>query len=263
IGIIGGSGLEDESFVECKEVKVVETPFGNTSDSLTIGRIHGIRCVILSRHGKNHTINPTNVNYKANIWALKQERCNVLVVSCAVGSLKETIVPGDVVILDQFIDRTTKRLSTFYDGSSDLFPGVCHIPMAHPFCEDLNKLLHSIANDLGIRSHASGTIVVIEGPRFSSRAESKVWQSYGASVVGMTTFPEVSLAAELALPYTALALVTDMDSWQESDHVDVDKVMKQMKKNSQSFKNIILNLIPKILSLNWPKLLQNSEVIAT
>lgn len=161
---------------------------------------------------------PSNVNYRANLWALREEGCSHVVVTTACGSLQEEVHPGDCVILDQFIDRTTKRISTFYDGLLGSPKGVCHIPMDTPFCERTREIIIQAATVLGSFNsvHRRGTVLTIEGPRFSSQAESNLWRQFGAHVVNMTTVPEVCLARELALCYAAIALPTDYDSWHQS-----------------------------------------------
>lgn len=161
---------------------------------------------------------PSNVNYRANLWALKAVGCSHVVVTTACGSLQEEVQPGDCVILDQFIDRTTKRVSTFYDGQPGSLEGVCHIPMDTPFCDRTREIVIQAANELGFFSnvHRHGTVLTIEGPRFSSQAESNLWRQFGAHVVNMTTVPEVCLARELGLCYAAIALPTDYDSWHQS-----------------------------------------------
>jgi len=177
------------------------------------------------RHGKKHSLMPTAVNYRANIYALKQEGCSHVIATTACGSLQEKFHPGDFAILDQFIDRTTKRPSTFYDGAATSPSGVCHIPMASPFCEHTRQLLLTVARDIGVSVHDHATMVTIEGPRFSSRAESLTFRSWGGDLVNMTTTPEVILAKEAGLSYASIAMVTDYDCWRDSteDHVSTAK----------------------------------------
>ena len=194
VGIIGGSGLEDPKFLKDQREVEYETPYGKPSSPLMVGKISGVEVVILSRHGKGHTIMPTNVPYQANIYALKEAGCTHILATTACGSLREEIKPGELVFIDQFIDRTTKRRSTFYE--KDL---VCHIPMAEPFCPNLRRLLYEQARKLGFRCHERGTVVTIEGPRFSSRAESLMFRQWGGDVINMTTVPEVVLAREAGL----------------------------------------------------------------
>eukprot|EP01051_Picozoa_sp_SAG22_P007908 SAG22_NODE_575_length_8991_cov_12.134859_8_plen_232_part_00 len=172
IGIIGGSGLDDPAIMDSPTETVVDTPYGRPSDSLIEGVISGVPCAILARHGRQHTINPTNVNYRANIYALKAVGCTHVVVSTAVGILTEKVAPGELCLLDQYIDRTTKRQQSFYDGEPNHPHGVCHIPQGDPFCEETRSTVLATARELGLEMHPTATIVTIEGPRFSSRAES-------------------------------------------------------------------------------------------
>src|SRR3989338_7646749 len=210
IGIIGGSGLEDPNVLkDAKEISV-KTKFGSPSSSLTPGKINDVGVVIVSRHGKKHSINPTNVNYRANIMALKDIGCTHIIATTACGSLREYIKPGHLVFCDQFIDRTTKRHSTFYDSDR-----VCHIPMAEPFCNELRKLLAESAANLGYKNKAKGTVVTIEGPRFSSKAESHMYRAMNADVINMSTVPEVVLAREAGLCYAAIAMSTYYDCFLE------------------------------------------------
>ncbi|OXA42921.1 S-methyl-5'-thioadenosine phosphorylase [Folsomia candida] len=192
IGIIGGTGLDNPDLLEARREEYVETVFGKPSDALIHGKIGGVECVILARHGRKHDVSPTNVNYRANIWALKEAGCTHIIASTACGSLKEEIVPGDLVILDSFIDRTSKRELTFFDQKTPGGPsGICHIPMEHAYDDATRKILMQTAKELGIKFHPSGTSVCVEGPRFSTRAESNVFRSWGAATVNMTTVPEV------------------------------------------------------------------------
>lgn len=169
-----------------------------------------------SRHGRKHTIAPSQINYRACVWALKQEGCTHVVVTTACGSLKEQIHPGDIVILDQFIDRTYKREATFYDGMPSSPPGVCHLQMDLPFCDRTRKLLIKACEKLGLRHHTTGTAVTIEGPRFSTKAESVLFQTWGCDVVNMTTVPEACLVKETAMCYASIALPTDYDCWRDA-----------------------------------------------
>ena len=231
IGIIGGSGLDDPAIMEgAREIEVC-TPYGKPSDSLLEGVIAGVPCVILARHGRQHTIMPTNVPYQANIYALKAAGCTHLVVSTAVGILTEDIAPGELCLLDQYIDRTTKRPQTFYDGAAGHPPGVCHIPQGDPFCAETRATVLETAAGLGLKMHPTSTIVTIEGPRFSSRAESNFFRLLGADLVNMTIGTECPLAAEAGLSYCAIAMATDYDCWKEDEQaVTVDAVMAVMAK---------------------------------
>ncbi|XP_009992728.1 PREDICTED: S-methyl-5'-thioadenosine phosphorylase [Chaetura pelagica] len=252
IGIIGGTGLDDPDILEGRTEKYVDTPYGKPSDALILGKIKNVDCVLLARHGRHHTIMPSNVNYRANIWALKEENCSHVLVTTACGSLQEEIQPGDLVIIDQFIDRTTKRHCTLYDGQHSSLSGVCHIPMAEPFCTKTREILIETAKKLGLQCHSKGTMITIEGPRFSSRAESLMFRSWGADVINMTTVPEVILAKEAGMSYASIAMATDYDCWKEHEEaVSVDKVLKILKGNANKATSILLTAIPQIGSMEW------------
>ncbi|XP_022100261.1 S-methyl-5'-thioadenosine phosphorylase-like [Acanthaster planci] len=264
VGIIGGTGLDDPDIVQDRKEKAVETPYGKPSDVLITGTIGGVDCILLARHGRGHTIRPSDVNYRANVCALKEEGCTHVVVTTACGSLQENIRPGQIVILDQFIDRTTKREQSFYDGSPTSPKGICHIPMHTPFCEKTRQVLIESVKQLGYNYHPTGTVVTIEGPRFSSRAESKLFRSWGGHVINMTTVPEVVLAAEMGLCYGAVALPTDYDSWRDegNEHVSVEVVMKTFKQNAEKGKKILLEAIPRLANYDWASVIEERVVTA-
>ncbi|KAK3599876.1 hypothetical protein CHS0354_022446 [Potamilus streckersoni] len=260
IGIIGGSGLSNPDILENKQEKYVDTPFGKPSDALLLGAIQGVDCILLARHGRGHTIMPSNVNYRANLWALKEEGCTHVLVTTACGSLQENIHPGDIVVLDQFIDRTHKRQQTFYDGSLGAPKGICHLQMAKPFCPHTSQIIMECIRELDLRGHMGGTMLTIEGPRFSSTAESKMWNSWGAHTINMTTVPEVILAKELGLCYASMGLVTDYDSWREDvASVNVESVMATFAKNSERARSVILKAIPKIAAVDWTETLKVNQ----
>ena len=242
IGIIGGSGLEDPKILkDAKEINV-ETKLGKPSSALTIGKIEGIDVVILSRHGKKHSIHPGKVNYRANIMALKEQGCTHIIASSACGSLKEEIKPRDFVVIDQFIDRTYGRQSTFYDEDN-----VAHIPMAEPFCKDIRKLLYETAKELKLRVHEKGTVITIQGPRFSTKAESNLFRSWKADVINMSTVPECVLAREAGICYAVVCMSTDYDCWHSSEQsVDIQMILKTFKKNAENVVKLFLKTIPKI-----------------
>lgn len=220
----------------------VTTKFGNPSGGLTIGKINGIEVVVLARHGKRHTINPSNVNYRANMWALKEQGCTHILATTACGSLREEIKPGHLVFCDQFIDRTTKRASTFYDTDK-----VCHIPMAEPFCAKLRKVLAETATELGLEHHKKGAVITIEGPRFSTKAESNLYRQWNADVINMSTVPEVVLAREAGICYTVVAMSTDYDVWHPHEEgVNIEMILKIMKQNAENVKKLLIAAIPKI-----------------
>jgi 5'-methylthioadenosine phosphorylase len=240
IGIIGGTGVYDPKLLKnIKEVKV-KTLFGKPSDAITIGEMEGKQLAFLPRHGKKHTIRPTDVNSRANIAALKQLGVNYILASSTVGSLKEEYRPGDIVFIDQFIDRTTRREQSFFTEGK-----VCHISVAEPMCPELRQNLIAVAEKDKISHHETGTYVCIEGPRFSTKAESKMYRGWGADVVGMTLVPECVLAREAEICYANIAMVTDYDVWK--DHpVCVDDIVKTMKANIENVKRIIAQTIVKI-----------------
>ncbi|MBS1266993.1 MAG: S-methyl-5'-thioadenosine phosphorylase [Candidatus Woesearchaeota archaeon] len=242
IGIIGGSGLDDPKILSNPVTIEVDTPYGKPSSHITSGKIAGTKVVVLARHGKNHSLMPTNVPFQANIWALKELGCTHILATTACGSLREKICPGHFVLLDQFIDRTTKRKSTFYEKDK-----VCHIPMAEPFCKQLRDLLAKTCKDLNLDFHKNGTVVTIEGPRFSTKAESHMFRQWGADVINMSTVPEVVLAREAGICYQAIAMSTDYDCWHESEEeVSINLVLKTMAKNAENVKKLIVNTIAKI-----------------
>src|SRR5574341_2135850 len=212
IGIIGGTGLDNPEILKNSSETEIKTRYGTPSSSLVMGKIQGVDVVLLFRHGKGHTIMPSNVPNQANILALKEAGCTHIIATTACGSLKEEITPGDLVLVDQFIDRTTKRKSTFYEQNE-----VCHIPMAEPFCHNIRKNILEQAKKLSVRCHEKGTVITIEGPRFSTRAESHLFRQWGADVVNMTTIPEVVLAREAGIHYAAIAIATDYDCWKTNE----------------------------------------------
>ena len=242
IGIIGGSGLDDPNLLKDYKEAEVKTPYGMPSSKLTIGKLNGVDVVIVARHGKKHTIMPTNVPYQANIHALKEQGCTHIIATTACGSLREDIKPADFVFIDQFIDRTTKRKSTFYEKGH-----VCHIPMAEPFCSYLRNVLADAAKELKLKYYVKGTMVTIEGPRFSTKAESHMFRQWKADVINMSTVPEVVLAREAGICYAAIAMSTDYDCWRESgESVDITMVLETMKKNSDNVKKLIIKSISRI-----------------
>lgn len=242
IGIIGGSGLDNPDILKKPHEVEMLTPYGKPSSLLTCGTIENVEIAILARHGRNHSIYPSMVNFRANIWALKEYGCTHILAATAVGSLREEIEPGHLVFPAQFIDFTRKRETTFFDEDV-----VVHTPMAEPFCPNLRKLLAQSAKDLGIPHHTGKTVITIEGPRFSTRAESHMFRSWNADVINMSTVPEVNLAREKKIHYAAVAMSTDYDCWREGEEsVTWEMIMNTMKKNAASVINIFLKAIPEI-----------------
>ncbi len=242
IGIIGGSGLDEPRLLENYQEKQVNTLYGRPSSKISCGKINGVEVCILARHGKKHEISPTKVNFRANIFALKQEGCTHILATSAVGSLKQEIKPGDLVFPDQFIDFTKFRKNTFFEKYGD----VRHQPMAEPFSKELRNLLIQETQALNFPYHKKATIIVIEGPRFSTKAESFMFKNF-ADIIGMTTFPEVALANELEIPYASISMSTDYDCWKDDEEpVTFDMVMKTLKNNAEKTKQLLINVIPRI-----------------
>lgn len=240
VGVIGGTGMYDADFLSGAKPVDVDTPYGKPSQPVIAGKIGGIGVVVIPRHGRGHVLSPTNVNYRANIWAMKQLGVARIIAPCAVGSLREEFRPGELVFTGQFIDRTAKRASTFYDKGK-----VCHISMAEPFCPELRKLLGASAERLGLPHHKAGTNVVVEGPRFSTLAESGLFRSWKCDTINMTMVPECVLAREAEICYAAVAQVTDYDCW-KGEAVTAEMVIATLKGNVEKTRRLLLDVIPKI-----------------
>lgn len=241
IAIIGGSGLDDPKILKNSNEKKVENEFGEPSSNLTIGKIEGIDIVILARHGKDHSIMPTKVNFLANIKALKDEGCTHILAATAVGSLREEIKPGNLVFPNQFIDFSRLRNLTFFEDK------IVHTPMAEPYNKNLRDILCKSCVDLGFEYNRDVTVITIEGPRFSTKAESHMFRNWGADIINMSTCPEVILANELEIPYQTIAMSTDYDCWKENEKpVTYEMVMQTMKQNAEKVKQLLINVIPKI-----------------
>jgi 5'-methylthioadenosine phosphorylase len=240
IGIIGGSGLYDIPGLGRKEWRRVETPWGAPSDELLFGELAGVRCVFLPRHGRGHNTSPTHLNYRANIDALKRAGVTDVLSLSAVGSLKEELPPGHFVIVDQFIDRSFAREKSFFgDGC------VAHVTVADPVCARLGDALEASCRRLGLPVTRGGTYLVMEGPQFSTRAESNLYRSWGCSVIGMTNMPEAKLAREAELNYATVAMVTDYDCWHEAhDAVTVDQIIRVLHGNADRARALVADVVP-------------------
>jgi len=226
-GIIGGSGLYDIDGIEHIEHLDLDTPFGKPSDELMLATIHGHEVVFLPRHGRGHKIPPHQINYRANIYAMKLTGVNRIISISAVGSLREDIAPGDFVLVDQFVDRTHSRAATFFDG-----PVVAHVSMADPVCACLKSALSAACAKADIHTHQHGSYLVMQGPQFSSRAESNLYRSWGMDVIGMTNMPEAKLAREAEICYATVAMSTDYDCWHaEQADVTVESIIDVMHGN--------------------------------
>ena len=245
IGIIGGTGLDDPDIFSGPRDENVSTTFGEPSSALKRGIIHGIQVVLLARHGREHTIPPTQVNYRANIQALKDAGCTHIIATTAVGSLREEIARGDLIIIDQFIDFTKQRKMTFHESFEPHKP--VHTPMADPYDSRLRKILINECRALRYPFHEKGTVVTIEGPRFSTRSESHMFRAWRADVINMSIATETILANEAGIPYAAVAMSTDYDCWRVGEEsVTWEAITKVFAKNAARVTILLASIIPKI-----------------
>ena len=244
LGVIGGSGLyQIEGLADVEELRV-KTPFGDPSDAIVLGTLEGERVAFLPRHGRGHRISPTEIPARANIYALKSLGVERIISVSAVGSLKEKLPPLDLVIPDQLLDRTRSRVGSFFGGGM-----VVHVAFADPFCPALSRALHQACQGEGVGVHKGGTLVVMEGPLFSTRAESFLYRSWGADIIGMTALPEAKLAREAEICYATLASVTDYDCWhQEHASVSIEMVISNLQKNAERAKRVLRKLVKAIPS---------------
>jgi 5'-methylthioadenosine phosphorylase len=245
IGIIGGSGLDNPDIMKDTKDIQVNTIYGNPSSSLKIGKIQDKEVVLIARHGRHHTIPPTQVNYRANIQALRDQGCSHILATTACGSLREEIGRGDLVILDQFIDFTRLRKVSFFE---EFPPGDAkHTAMAYPYSEYLRNIFIETAKGLNLTFHEKGTVVTIEGPRFSTRAESEMFRIWGADVINMSIAPETILANEAGIPYAAVAMSTDYDCWKDDEApVTWDEILKIFSQNVSNVISLLVKAIEKI-----------------
>ena len=242
IGIIGGSGLYDMAEVTGRTEVTLSTPFGEPSGPYVIGTLRGKRVAFLSRHGVGHRLSPSELNYRANIFGMKMLGVEYLLSASAVGSLKEELPPLDIVIPDQFIDRTKGRISTFFGRGL-----VAHVAFAHPICKVLSQVAYDSGTRAGARVHKGGTYVCMEGPQFSTLAESQLYRSWGAHVIGMTNLQEAKLAREAEICYSTIALVTDYDCWHpDHDSVTVDLIIANLTQNAKTAQQIIANAVERL-----------------
>ncbi|HZF96579.1 MAG TPA: S-methyl-5'-thioadenosine phosphorylase [Allosphingosinicella sp.] len=237
IGVIGGSGLYALDALEEAQWIAVDTPWGRPSDELLIGRIEGVKFVFLPRHGRGHRVPPSDLDYRANIDALKRAGCTDLVAVSAVGSLNEEMAPGRFAVADQFVDRTQGRTGSFFG------PGlVAHVSLADPVCPRLSDLVADAAAAAGADVARGATYVAIEGPQFSTRAESRLYRQWGCDIIGMTAMPEARLAREAELPYALIGMITDYDSWREGDEPDVADIVRRLHANAETARRMIVEL---------------------
>ena len=259
IGVIGGSGLYELEGLSDVTWRKVTTPFGAPSDAYCVGRFAGRRVIFLPRHGRGHRLTPTELNFRANIWGFKFLGAGWVISISAVGSMKEAIRPLDLVVPDQFYDATRRRVSSFFgDGI------VAHVGMAEPVCPDLAAALAKAAQETSATVHRGGTYICIEGPQFSTKAESRIYRSWGVDVIGMTNMPEAKLAREAELCYATLALATDYDVWHEThEAVSVEAVVQNLLKNVATAKDVLRRVIPAIAPTRMcecPSLLKSAVI---
>jgi 5'-methylthioadenosine phosphorylase len=246
LGIIGGSGLYDIEELKNKNWVKVESAFGTPSDEILFAELDGLEIRFLPRHGRGHILTPSEINYKANIEAFKSIGVTEIISISAVGSLREDFVPGDFVLVDQFVDRTHSRSSTFFQNGL-----VAHVSMAHPVCSRNGSHILEAAKHESIKIHEKGTYVVMEGPQFSSKAESEIYRKWECDVIGMTNMPEAKLAREAEICYTSVAMVTDFDCWHPNhDNVTVDAIIKVLTANAANAKKLIKRFVPFFLNDN-------------
>ena len=242
VGVIGGSGLYSMEGLQSVREFRVRTPYGLPSNAIIVGTIDGTRVAFLSRHGRGHRLNPTEINYRANIYALKSLGVSRVISVSAVGSMKESIKPGDVVVPDQFVDLTKRRASTFFEGGM-----VAHVAFGDPVCRGLADTLVSTATGFNAAIHRGGTYLCMEGPQFSTKGESRLYRQWGVDVIGMTNMPEAKLAREAELCYATMALVTDYDCWHETEEaVTVEAILATLHRNVELAKQILRAMIPSL-----------------
>ena len=259
LGIIGGSGVYDISGLENARWEHVDSPWGEASDDLLLGTLQGVDMAFLPRHGRGHVHSPTSIDYRANIDALKRVGCTDIISVSACGSFREELPPGHFVLADQFIDRTHAREKSFFGRGF-----VAHVSLAHPVCPRLVKALAEAAHEEGIPCKTGGTYLAMEGPQFSTLAESRLYRSWGCDVIGMTAMPEAKLAREAEMPYAIVAMVTDFDCWHPShDHVTVEQVIRILFENADKARDLLKRVVPKLGPLRTPSPLGIEHVLDT
>jgi len=250
LAIIGGSGLYNLEGIRKSHLTFPSTPYGKPSDKILVAKYKKLEILFLPRHGKTHNIPPHKINYRANIFALKKLGVTDIISVSAVGSLKKTHKPGDFILVDQFIDRTTERERTFFENNL-----VAHVSLANPTSSELSKLIYNSRKKNNDRIKQGGVYICIEGPQFSSYAESKLFKSWGCDVIGMTNMPEAKLAREAEMGYASIAMVTDYDCWNKShNEVTVEQVIKVMQSNTKKVQNLLISFFEKVQNLkswNW------------
>ncbi|XP_030370445.1 purine nucleoside phosphorylase [Scaptodrosophila lebanonensis] len=262
IGIIGESGLDTPAVLENRMEYAVCTPFGKPSDTIIEGDIENVPCCLLSRHGRIHDIMPSNVNYRANIWAMRKMGCTHILVTHTVSSLREHIQPGDIVVPHDIIDHTTGRISTFYDGALGSPFGVCHLPMYPPFSEHTRNHLISAAKELDLPTHVKGTVLTIEGPRYSTNAENNIYRKWGADILNMTLCPEAVLAKEAGILYASLSLVTNKECWCVGQPIAAtQEIIYTYKKQVDKIQKVLMKAISNIAKEDWAEEVLKAKIL--
>ncbi len=241
IGVIGGSGLYDIPGIEDVQQITVETPFGPPSDTITLGRLSGVGVAFLPRHGRGHHILPSEIPQRANIWALKWLGVERIIAVNACGSFREELKPGDLVIPDQLVDRTKGRVSTFFGEGI-----VAHVLLARPFCPELSRTLYQAGQEVGATVHYGGTYLAMEGPAFSTRAESLLHRAWGMDIIGMTAAPEAKLAREAEICYASICGVTDFDCWKDEEPTEIMEIVATLQRNTDAIREIIRRAVAKV-----------------
>jgi 5'-methylthioadenosine phosphorylase len=248
VGVIGGSGVYSLEALTAVERRAIATPWGEPSGPLTIGKLGGVDVAFLARHGEGHRIPPSEINYRANIDAMKRLGVTDLISVSACGSFREELSPGTFVIVDQFVDRTSGRATSFFGAGC-----VAHVSMAHPVCPALGDALEASCGAIGVRYRRGGTYLCIDGPQFSSRAESLLYRAWGLDVIGMTNMPEAKLAREAELPYASVAMVTDYDCWREgSEAVEVGAILEVMHRNADGARRLVADVVARLGAARSP-----------
>jgi 5'-methylthioadenosine phosphorylase len=245
VGVLGGSGVYDLDRLRNTRELEIETPFGAPSDRLVVGEYEGVRAAFLPRHGRGHRLTPSEIPYRANVWAMRSLGVHRLLSASAVGSLCEEYAPGDFVLADQFVDRTFRRETTFFGGGA-----VVHVPLAHPTCPEMARVVREAAPGLPMKIHTGGAYVCIEGPQFSTLAESQIHRGWGAKLVGMTNATEARLAREAGMSYCCIAMVTDFDCWHpQHGDVDVAKILEMAGRNARNARDLVLRSLRPLAAL--------------
>ncbi|XP_034130961.1 purine nucleoside phosphorylase [Drosophila guanche] len=262
IGIIGDTDLDTTISLQDRKEYAVCTPFGKPSDVIIEGLIDGVKCALLSRNGRLHDIMPTNINYRANIWAMRKLGCTHILVTHTFSSLRDNITPGEIVVPHDLIDHTTRRATTFYDGAIGSPFGVCHLPMYPAFCERTRQHLLSAAQELDLTTHSKATVLTLEGPRYSTLAENSIYRSWGADLLSMTLCPEATLSKEAGILYAPIGLVTNQECWCAKQPISTTQEIIYVFKNKvDKFQNVLSKAIANISKEDWSQDILKAKIL--